>query len=110
MVVNFLFSRYATTNYQIITGKGYIIHLQSLIPFLYAFTSIGIIYASCSLIFGAGLYKLRNWGRIGSMIVSCFSLLSFPLGTIYGGVMLYLLTRPENKLLFIQKSNFPMHK
>ena len=80
-------------------------NLGPILALLFALGAFVLIYAICAIIFGIGLYRFRNWGRIGSMVIGALSLVSFPLGTLYGGIMIYLLTKQENKVLFNQTKN-----
>jgi hypothetical protein len=53
------------------------------------------LYGIFCTIFGIGLYILKKWGMIGSLIVSGIALLYFPIGTIAGGMGIYYLSRKE---------------
>ena len=54
-----------------------------------------LIVSGCAIYFGYKLYRLENSGRFGTMILSCFALLAFPFGTVFGIISLILLNRPE---------------
>ena len=48
-----------------------------------------------------GLFNLKNWARIVATIFSALSLFSFPVGTIVGIVVIYLLWfHKETKMSF----------
>ncbi|MEM9411900.1 MAG: hypothetical protein AAGA30_12345 [Planctomycetota bacterium] len=47
-----------------------------------------------------GLRRLHRLARIGGTILSVFSLLSIPIGTIIGGYMLYLLWSKKGQIVF----------
>ncbi len=49
---------------------------------------------------GAGLLKLKPYGRTLQIVLACFGLLGFPLWTIVSALTLYYLSRPGVKLLF----------
>ncbi len=57
---------------------------------------IGIL----SIISAINLLQFKNSGRTGTMVVGALSLISFPLGTLFGVAVLYYLTRPEAEYLF----------
>lgn len=53
------------------------------------------VYGILCIIFGAGLYSFKSWGKIGTLGVSAIGLLYFPVGTIPGIIVIYYLTRNE---------------
>jgi hypothetical protein len=53
---------------------------------------------------GIGLWTLKNYGRIGQLILSAIGLLAIPLGTLVSAIVLYYLTRPGVQLLFSGRS------
>lgn len=56
-----------------------------------------------TLLYGAvgyGLLKLQSWARIAAIVLAILSLCSFPIGTIIGGVVLYLLFQEEAQQAF----------
>jgi hypothetical protein len=57
-------------------------------------------FAIFQFVTGVGLWTLKNYGRIGQMILSAIGLLGIPLGTIVSAVILYYLSRPGVQLLF----------
>jgi hypothetical protein len=71
---------------------------------------VPIILAVCAVIAGGiaifqivtavGLWTLKNYGRIGQLILSGIGLLAIPIGTIISAVILYYLSRPGVQLLF----------
>jgi hypothetical protein len=60
------------------------------------------IFAICYTITGWGLWTLKSWARIVALILAGISLLSFPIGTIIGIVVLWYLFKPEIKKAFHQ--------
>ena len=63
---------------------------------------IAFVLAICYIITGWGLWTLKSWARIVAMILAAISLLSFPIGTIVGIVVLWYLFKPEIKRAFQQ--------
>lgn len=60
------------------------------------FVVIGVIILVAAVLHGATAYGLlarKSWGRILAIVVSIFSLLSIPFGTILGAFALYFLMR-----------------
>ena len=55
---------------------------------------------AATLAAGIGLLKLKSWGRILQIVLSCLGLPGFPLGTVVSGLILYYLFRPGVELLF----------
>jgi general secretion pathway protein G len=64
------------------------------------FLAITVIH----LAVGIGLWKLKSWGRIFQIILSCVGLLAFPLGTLVSALILYYLFRPHVIVLFSEKT------
>ena len=48
---------------------------------------IGVV----NIFVGLGLWKFKNWARIVAIVFAVISLLSFPIGTIIGIAIIYLL-------------------
>ena len=64
--------------------------------------SIGMvlfIFAAPGLICGYGLLTKKPWSRIFGIILSCLSLLRFPIGTVIGIYGLWVLFKDETKEL-----------
>jgi hypothetical protein len=59
-----------------------------------------LILAALQIAAGVGLKKYENWARILTIIISVIGLFSFPIGTILGIYALWVLLRPETKVLF----------
>lgn len=59
-----------------------------------------IAFAVLYAFLGMSLMKLRNWARVVSIVFAALGLLSFPIGTIIGVLILINLTKPEIKDLF----------
>jgi len=55
------------------------------------------------LIYGAvgyALLQLQSWARIAAIVLAILALCSFPIGTIIGGIVLYLMFQPEAQEAF----------
>jgi type II secretory pathway pseudopilin PulG len=61
---------------------------------------IGVAQITC----GIGLWKLKPYGRMFQIILSCVGLLGFPVGTIISIAILIYLNKPGLKLLFSDRS------
>lgn len=62
-----------------------------------AFTLLlGILY----LFIGWGLWSMRPWARTAGIVIAIISLFAFPIGTIFGIIVLWYLFRPEIKAAF----------
>ena len=59
-----------------------------------------LVLALPQVIAGMGLLRRKEWGRILTLIVSFFHLLSFPLGTALGIYSFVVLLTPETIRLF----------
>ena len=57
------------------------------------------------IVIGAGLLRFRPWSRWAGTILSVFSLLHFPLGTITGVYALSVLLSPDTDPLFSPRFN-----
>ena len=57
----------------------------------------GVSMAFCLLYLsiGYGLWKRKQWGRIGAIALAVISLFIFPVGTIIGGLILWYLMQPH---------------
>ena len=76
-------------------------------------TCIGIlilIFSVAGIIGAVGVLKKKEWGRITLLIVSFFSLLSIPLGTILGVYSIWVLLNDETIRLFHPVPNTPVKK
>lgn len=69
---------------------------------LYQFATLIIIGLFTALFFfsGIGLRRLEPWSRISSVIISAIGLLLFPVGTLIGVYLLYLLLSRKAKVIF----------
>lgn len=65
-------------------------------PSVAEFTLWGIF----SFITGIGLIRLSTWARIPAIVFSCFALVHFPMGTLFGALMLYAILNPKAAMVF----------
>jgi general secretion pathway protein G len=72
-------------------------------PVMMVFGAITLLFAAANIAAGAGLWKLRDWGRTLQIILSCLGLVAVPLGTIISILLLVYFTRPHVKILFSGK-------
>ena len=83
----------------------------NIVPIILAFVGVLIMIFSIAGIIGAvGVIKKKEWGRITLLIVSFFSLLSIPLGTILGVYSIWVLLNDETIRLFNPVLNTPAKK
>jgi hypothetical protein len=52
-----------------------------------------LLAAVANVIIGWGLWKQREWGRIGALVLAVLGLLKFPVGTIIGALIIWYLLR-----------------
>lgn len=57
------------------------------------------------LLLGWGLWQLKPWSRTGAMILAVFQVPFIPIGTVAGGVILYVLLQDEIRELFWAANN-----
>ena len=68
---------------------------------LLAMAGLVALVGLINLVLGWGLWQLKPWGRVGAMIAAVFRLPFVPIGTIAGGVILYVLLQDETRVLFL---------
>lgn len=77
---------------------------QSVIDFIDSiFIGVGVIMFILTIIYivvGWGLWTLKSWARLAAIILAIISLISFPIGTILGIIILWYLFKPEIKAAF----------
>jgi len=61
---------------------------------------ISLIFSILYIITGLGLWTLKPWARVIAIALAIISLLSFPIGTIIGIIVLWYLFKPEIKEAF----------
>jgi hypothetical protein len=75
--------------------------LSSVVRLLIAvFLSFMALLALPNLAAGLGLMRRREWGRALTVLLSAVNLLNFPLGTVLGGYILWVLLSEETEPLF----------
>ncbi len=60
-----------------------------------------IAIALVNLALGWGLWQLKPWGRMGAMIVAVLRIPVVPIGSIAGGIILYVLLQDETRAGFL---------
>lgn len=67
------------------------------------FAAIYIIVGVVDLAVAYGIWNMKKWARIAGIILAVISLISFPIGTIIGTVILYfLLIDKKTKNSFVE--------
>jgi hypothetical protein len=59
------------------------------------FAGVLLLVAAGNIIIGWGLWKQREWGRIGALVLAVLRLFSFPIGTIIGALIIWYLFRED---------------
>ena len=54
-----------------------------------------LLVAAANVIIGWGLWKQREWGRIGALVLAVLGLLKFPIGTVIGALIIWYLLRED---------------
>ena len=62
--------------------------------------AFGVIVGILGLLVAWGLWNLRSWARIVAIILAVLNLLSFPIGTILGIIILWYLFKQEIREAF----------
>jgi hypothetical protein len=76
-------------------------------------TGVGIlilIFSITGIIGAIGVLRRKEWGRITLLVLSFFSLLSIPLGTMLGVYGIWVLLNDETIRLFNPVPNIPIKK
>lgn len=58
-------------------------------------------FGGASVLIGWGLWQLRPWGRMGAMIGGLLQIPLVPIGTLAGGMILYVLLQDTVRDLFL---------
>ena len=69
-----------------------------------------LIFSIVGIIGAVGVLKKKEWGRITLLVLSFFSLLSIPLGTMLGVYGIWVLLNDETIRLFNPVPNAPLKK
>ncbi len=73
----------------------------TIVPAILVFIAVLILLGSVAGIVGAAaVLKRREWGRILLLVVSFFTLLDVPLGTLLGGYSIWVLMTDETIRMF----------
>src|SRR5512139_1907243 len=72
------------------------LEILNIIPIILFLAGIGVLVFSLAGIIGAvGVLKKREWGRVLLLVISFFTLLRIPLGTILGSYTIWVLFNNE---------------
>jgi hypothetical protein len=83
-----------------LTGEEQNFRLSFLTGMIAVFTALSGMY----LAIGYGLWKVKNWARIGAMVLAGIALLVFPVGTVIGFLVIFFLNTPATNSAFSQKA------
>ncbi len=67
-----------------------------------------LVMGGLSFFAGMGLWKLESYGRTLQLVLSCFGLLAFPVGTLVSILILIYLNKPSVQVLFSGKSELEL--
>ncbi len=59
------------------------------------FIALGVILIPLSIAAARGISQEKNWGRVTGIIAAILAIFEFPLGTIFGGYLLWKLFRRQ---------------
>ncbi len=59
-----------------------------------------LLIALANLVVGWGLWRQRGWARTGALALAFLRLINIPLGTLFGGLIIWYLLRDEVKAEF----------
>lgn len=57
-------------------------------------------FGLASIVVGYGLLRMRNWGRLGAIVLAAFALIGFPIWTVVAILVLVYLTSDESREAF----------
>ena len=79
-------------------------HTEEAVPIVAIVTVVVLIillaFAAGHAVVGWGLWTLKPWARMGAIVLAGLSLLSVPVGTIIGVLVLWYLYQPEARAAF----------
>lgn len=73
---------------------------DGMFSFLWIILVIYLAIAVVLIVTARGLRKLKRWARIPTTILSALGLISFPIGTLINGYILYLIWSQKGKMIF----------
>ena len=74
---------------------------KKLVPIVLVVIALFILVMSAAGIIGAiAVHRRKEWGRVLLLVVSFFTLISIPLGTLLGGYTIWVLFSDETIRLF----------
>ena len=62
--------------------------------------SVFLLIAVANIVIGWGLWRQREWARVGALALAVLRLLNVPLGTVIGGLIIWYLLQEEVKAEF----------
>ncbi len=65
-----------------------------------AMTALMVGIVGLNVATGVGLRRLRRWAQIAAGIMSAISMMNFPIGTIIGALILFVLFSPKGRFVF----------
>jgi hypothetical protein len=68
-----------------------------------AVLALAVGYGVASVVVGWGLLKMREWARLGALVLAAFALIGFPIWTIVAILILVYLTSDEARQAFQQE-------
>jgi hypothetical protein len=71
------------------------------------FGLVGLVFAGLHFLVAWGIYNLQNWARIVAIILAVISLLSIPIGTLFGLIILYFLVLDRNTVAAFASGGAP---
>lgn len=61
------------------------------------FGGVGGIFGVAALAVGGGLLAMHNWARWAAVVLALLTATMFPVGTVFGGLVIYFLLRDEGR-------------
>ena len=65
-----------------------------------ALTVVLVLFSIPSLVCGWGLLRFRRWARILAILLAAFTLIHFPVGTIFGVYVMWVLFQRQTETFF----------
>lgn len=67
--------------------------------------AMAVGFGFASIVVGYGLLRMKNWGRLGAIVLGAFALIGFPVWTIVAVLVLVYLTSDEARDVFTKASD-----
>ncbi len=65
---------------------------------------IGAVVGVIAWLFAAGILLLKKWSYTPALILAAISLLNFPIGTLFGALSVWMLSKKDVKEVYLVKS------